>query len=143
VEQIKADLFWHNKLVGTVYFDHGTPRYQGSDKKLKDLIVKGHENGFMNVRPVGEANKCELIQVPIKRSDTKYELAFLGWLRRQGYSYVISRPEIDEEIQRLLEQVPDLKLREEITRNLPTASFLVKTTLLKMLRSGIGRSPGG
>lgn len=71
-------------------------------------------------------------EVPI--SDPHFDLALKSFLVTNGYDVEEDRPDLDNQLLKLLESQPDGDEKRKITEELPRMSYLQKSYLLKSLQ---------
>lgn len=76
-----------------------------------------------------------MVSEPIRPDDSNYALGFIQALERMGYDVVQRHPEVDVEIQGLIQQLPDdHPARKKLDEFLPAMTYLEKTYIRNQLR---------
>jgi hypothetical protein len=81
-----------------------------------------------------EHDRFVMVEKPVYQLDPHFDLAFVKFLEINGYGVTVEHPELDEEIQRVLNSYPPDENKQEIIIKLPELNYLQKTFLLKELK---------
>lgn len=101
--------------------------------RLKAAVQKGiqQRKDFYNK----EKNRYIMAEKPIASSDPHFPLAFKDFLKREGYRVSERTPELDAEIIRILEIIPDENTdKANILKRLPLMTRLEKSFIMEGLR---------
>lgn len=132
--QYITDVFLNGQPVGTIEFLNQKPRVLAGSTKFRNFISNSISTGISRHRHIHQGNRSEIVEEPVTCDDLNYQLAFIEWIRRQGYTVVERRPELEAELSRLVDEVKDEKLKQKIFGELPKCSYREKTMLLRVLK---------
>ncbi len=141
---MRAQIFKNNASLGELsFFADGRPDFLG-DETTGKFIREAHKRGITVVRDIPVSEGRAIVEGPAEKDDSHYPLAFVEWLRRQGYEVLLEHPDVDEELLRLTEKLESdadgALLKGKIEEILRDANFLEKTFLLEQLRKRFAES---
>ena len=124
--------------LATIRVDHGgLVKFIGEyDKDFANLI----EHGITQRQELYDqtTQSFAMIELPIKKNDVNFPLAFKEWLGRQGYKVIELHPEIGEEIKKILRNFPDdNEDKIDILKRLPEMSYLEMSSILEGLKRSL------
>ncbi|MFC1662704.1 hypothetical protein ACFL04_00880 [Patescibacteria group bacterium] len=134
MKENKYNIYFHNRHLGSITID----------QKGK-VAVKGEDNFKSTVKEAMSAGITVLVDKPIKKGrvmveqktdsqDPNFGLALIQWLKRKGYMAIRERPELDDQIRKLIKKIPDDNpAKQKIIAELPGMTTLEKTYLISKL----------
>src|SRR3989344_223003 len=117
--------------LATIRVDHGG---------LVKFIDTAIEHGITQRQELYDqtTQSFAMIELPIKKNDVNFQLAFKEWLGRQGYKVIELHPEIGEEIKKILRNFPDdNEDKIDILKRLPEMSYLEMSSILEGLKRSL------
>ena len=135
-----ADISKHNQRLGTLNFgDDGKLTFEGEiDRELAAFVKQSLERGITRSKDIRKGTAQVIVEEPISSDNQLFPLAFIEWLSSHGYDVTVRHPEVDQEIEKLLGNIPDTpdthELKDKIRAELPSMNYLEKTFILEKLK---------
>ena len=127
-----------SRFLGRIFFERNKPIFDGvEDADFLDFVKLAEKRGITRfIETYDDANdQFVFSEAPVNQSDPNYHLAFIKYLERNNYDVIDEHPEVDDEINLLLQKYPADENKKQLITKLSQMSYLQKSFLLDELRS--------
>lgn len=104
------------------------------DVNFKVILDSVFKDGVPRFFDFENKDGREMAVSVIKPNEKDFDLALLGWLRRNGYQVEIVDPKLDKTVESLIKNLPDSPFKSGAVRELPNMTYLEKTFLLEEIK---------
>lgn len=119
--------------VLTIYSDN-TYSIDFDDKKFERFLSSKTGEGLDVFYEEHKDGKNIILYKKIFKDDTGFGYAIIDYLKRSNYVIKQNDPDLDKEINQVLNFLPDSSDKQKITDIFPTLTYLEKTFLLRELK---------